>query len=77
MDAVKYRKMRNKVVNKLREAKNAFFCNLKPNSKDFWKAIKCLNRDTSSVPTLHKNDTMVNSSSEKANLTWAMFFTTF
>jgi len=56
------------VVNKLREAKNVFFCNLKPNSKDFWKALKCLNCDTSSVPTLHKNGTTANSNSEKATL---------
>ena len=68
-DAVKYWKMMNKMVNKLREAKNALFLhNLKPNSKDFWKAIKCLNCDTSSVPTLHKNGTMANSSSEKVTL---------
>ena len=66
--AVKYRKMRNKVVTKLREAKNAFFRKLKPNSKDFWKTIKCLNRDKLSIPTLHKNGTTANFNSEKASL---------
>jgi len=30
--------------------------------------VKCRNWDTSSVPTLHKNDTVANSSSEKATL---------
>jgi len=56
----------NKVVNKLRKAKNAVFLhNLELNSKDFWKAIKCLNCNTSSVPTLYKNGIMANSNSEK------------
>ena len=56
------------MVTKLREAKNDFFHKLKPSYKDFWKAIKCLNRDTSSIPTLHKNGTIANSNSEKATL---------
>jgi len=66
--AAKYRKMRNLVVKKLREAKNAFFRRLKPNSKDFWKAIKGLNREKSSVPTLHRNGTTANTNTEKATL---------
>jgi len=65
------------VVKNLREAKNSFFYKLKPNYKDFRKAIKCLNRDRSSVPTPNKNGTIANTNTEKLPCTaWAMLFTT-
>ena len=65
----KFRKLRNKVVKLMRSAKSSYFQRLNPkDKKQFWKAIKYLNKQQSSIPTLHYQDTAAESNSEKANL---------
>ena len=66
-DYAKYRKARNKVVSSLRSAKEAFFHELKPsNSKKFWKTVKCLNNNSSSIPTLTHDDVTHETDQDKA-----------
>ena len=65
----KYKKLRNKVVSLLREAKRSFFANIDPsNTKQFWKAIKLLNKSTTSIPSLTDGTSEATSSTEKANM---------
>ena len=65
----KFRKLRNKVLKMIRNAKSSYFKNLNPrNKKRFWKAVKYLNKQQSSIPTLHYHDTAAESDSEKASL---------
>ena len=65
----KFRKLRNKVVKLMGSAKSSYFQRLNPkDQKQFWKAIKYLNKQQSSIPTLHYQDTAAESNSEKANL---------
>ena len=53
----------------IRNAKSSYFKNLNPrNKKQFWKAVKYLNKQQSSIPTLHYHDTAAESDSEKASL---------
>ena len=50
----KYKKLRNEVVKMLREAKNSYFNRLNIGSrKQFWKAVKVLRKQQSTIPTLH------------------------
>ena len=43
-DHLKFKKLRNKVVAKLRHAKSEIVSNLHPhNQKEFWKVVKSLN----------------------------------
>ena len=50
-------------------AKSSYFKNLNPrNKKQFWKAVKCLNKQQSTIPTLHHQGTAAESDSEKASL---------
>ena len=54
----KFRRLRNKVVKMIRNAKSSYFKNLNPiNKKQFWKAVKCLNKQQSTIPTLHHHGT--------------------
>ena len=47
----KYKAMRNRVASELRFAKQSYFQRLNPkNSKDFWRAMKYLNRQKSTIP---------------------------
>lgn len=56
-DFTKYRQNRNKIVNYLRSAKQAYFGKLNPRKpKEFWKACKLLSK-TSSIPVLTNNST--------------------
>ena len=64
-DYAKYREARNNVVSNLRSAKSAYFH--KPsNSKKFWQAVKCLNKNCSSIPTLTHNNVSYESDEDKA-----------
>ena len=77
-DYAKYRKARNKVVSSLRSAKEAFFHELKPsNSKKFWKAVKCLNNNSSSIPTLIHDDVMHETDQDKADVLNSYFISCF
>ena len=52
-DLVKYKSLWNQVVALLRDSKVKFFTNLNPKSeKSFWSAVKYLNKQQSSIPTL-------------------------
>ena len=65
----KFRRLRNKVVKMILNAKSSYFKNLNPrNKKQFWKAVKCLNKQQSTIPTLHHQGTAAESDSEKASL---------
>ena len=72
----KYRAMRNKVASELRSAKRSYFQRLNPKkSKDFWRAIKYLNKQRSTIPTLvdeHKVE--ATSNIEKADMLNSFFF---
>ena len=74
----KYRKLRNKVVKMMRNAKSSYFKNLNPrNRKQFWKAVKYLNKQQSTIPTLSYHDATAESDSEKASLLNEFFSTCF
>ena len=65
----KFRKLCDKVLKMIRNAKSFYVKNLNPrNKKQFWKAVKYLNKQQSSIPTLHYQDTAAESDSEKASL---------
>jgi len=66
----KYKQIRNKVVSTLRKKKSEFFNNLKPNSKEFWRAVKVVQKQQSSIPTLSGN---ITDDKEKANVLNAHF----
>ena len=51
-----YNKKRNKVANMLKSAKLKYFKKLKSNPKHFWKVVKCLTKQTSSIPILKDNN---------------------
>ena len=53
-DQQKFRAARYKVTAMLRQSKSAFFAELAYSSqKQFWKAVKFINRTDCSIPTLH------------------------
>ena len=68
-DKLKYQSLRNKVVNMLRDSKSKFFNNLNPkSSKSFWSAVKYLNKQESSIPTLITNECSTETDEDKADL---------
>ena len=67
-DFTKYRQYRNKIVNYLRSAKQAYFGKLNPRKpKEFWKACKILSK-TSSIPVLTNNNSTAYTNVDKAEL---------
>ena len=65
----KYKRMRNRVMTMLRNGKKLFFQNLNPhNNKQFWKAMKYLRKQTSSIPNLSYNNVVSSMDQEKANM---------
>ena len=74
----KYRKLRNKVVKLLRNAKKSYLNNLDVRDKrKFWKTVKFLNKQQSSIPPLHHQGTTANSDHEKATMLNDFFSTCF
>ena len=62
----------------LRQSKHNFFKNLNPNSnKAFWKAVRCLNKKTSSIPTLTMSASTATTDRKKAELLNAHFSSCF
>ena len=62
-DHVKYKLKRNHVVTMLRTSKQLFFNKLNDaDSKTFWKTVRLLNHQQTSIPTLHHNGTAIESS---------------
>ena len=51
----------------LRQSKSAFFAELAHSSqKQFWKAVKLINRTDCSIPTLHEGPKLVDQNGDKA-----------
>ena len=74
----KFKKLRNKVVRLMRSAKSSYFQGLNPkDKKQFWKTIKYLNKQQSTIPTLNYQDTTAESNSEKVSLLNEFFSTCF
>ena len=71
----KYRAMRNRVATELRSAKRSYFQKLNPKkSKEFWRVMKYLKKQKSTIPTLvDDNNTEATSNSEKANMLNSFF----
>ena len=65
----KYRAARNRVTALIRLNKTKFFQSLRcSDSKDFWKAIKFLNKQETTIPTLIHNGSSYEASCDKANV---------
>ena len=65
----KYKKLRNKVVKMLREAKNSYLNRLNVGSrKQFWKAVKVLSTQQSTISTLHHQEDIAETNYEKATM---------
>ena len=74
----KYRAARNRVVALLRLSKAKYFNNLRSlDAKEFWKAIKLLSKQESSIPTLINNGTPVEDNRGKAVLLNEFFHSCF
>lgn len=64
-----YRNMRNKTVTMMRNAKKSFFSSLcMADKKKFWKTMKLLRKDQSTIPFLSYNDMTAQDDSGKANM---------
>ena len=76
--ALKYRKLRNETVKLLRSAKRSYLQQLDPrNKKQFWKAVKILSNQQSTIPTLSHQGTTAESDREKATMLNDFFSTCF
>ena len=74
----KYKRVRNRVVAMLRISKSIYFRNLGCSSqKDFWKAVKLIRREESSIPALKNGPTLATSNSDKALLLNEFFYSCF
>ena len=74
----KYRKLRNRVLTQLRASKATYFKQINPrDAKQFWKAVKYLNKSKTSIPALSRDDTTAHSDEEKAAMISEYFSTCF
>ena len=72
------KKLRNKVVKMLREAKNSYLNRLNLGSKkQFWKAVKILSKQQSMIPTLHHQEATAETNYEKATMLNGYFSSCF
>ena len=70
----KVQTLRNKVTSMLRTAKKRYFSNLNiSDQKHFWKALKKLVRNHSSIPVLSYNNTSAFTSQDKADVLSVFF----
>ena len=78
-DVEKYKRIRNRVVTQLRNAKSSYFRNLNPqsNSIKFWSAMKYLNKKHKSISVLNHGSVTANTNEEKANMLNSFFSTCF
>ena len=61
--------LRNTVTFMIRKSRRAYFNTLSStNKKQFWKAIKCLSKQKSTIPTLMLNDMSASTNSAKAKM---------
>ena len=78
VDRAKYNTMRNQVVYLLRESKKTYFSKLNhANVKEFWKTMKLLNHDSSTLPTLQDKGISIDSNIDKANVLNRFFYSCF
>lgn len=73
----RFKSLRNRVTSELRAAKQAFFKNLNPSNKSFWKLIKQLKGDQGTIPTLKYNDNTADSDELKASVLSEQFSKSF
>ena len=67
--AKRYQMLRNTVTSMIRKSRRAYFNTLSStNKKQFWKAIKCLSKQKSTIPTLMLNDVSASTNSAKAKM---------
>ena len=77
-DFSKYKRVRNRTLEKLYLAKRRYLRQLNPRDmKRFWKAMKFLNGRGKSVPTLSDGSGIACSGNEKANMLNKFFVTCF
>ena len=73
-DFEKYKQIRNRVVSQLCEAKSRFFKTINPrNAKQFWKAVKYLNKTRSSIPVLTDGNLTAHSDGDKVEILCDLF----
>ena len=76
--SAKFRSACNKVTSLLCRAKANYFKNLNPRDpKKFWKAVKYLNKQHSTIPTLQYGEQTANNDRQKAKMLNAYFSTCF
>ena len=76
--SAKFRSARIRVIGMLCRAKANYFKNLNPrDSKQFWKAVKYLNKQQSTITTLQHDEQTDNTDLQKAELLNTFFSTTF
>ena len=64
-----FKKLRNTVVSLMRKEKQKYFSNLTgANTKKFWKAVKHLNKNKQSIPTLEQDNVYAESDVDKADM---------
>ena len=77
-DRVKYTVKKNQVVAKLRNSKQSFFDELNSaDPKSFWKTVRLLNNQQSSIPTLQHNGIAFETASNKKLLLFLQLFQQF
>ena len=66
--ANRYKLLHNSVVSMIRKSRSTYFKNLNTsNKKQFWKTIKYLSKQKSTIPTLSSNDVSASTDSSKAS----------
>ena len=74
----KYKHQRNYVVKLLRKSKQDFFQQLNTrDAKTFWKTVRILNRQESSIPALEVNNTIIDTGLDKARALNNFFYSCF
>jgi len=67
--AKRYKVLRNSVTSMIRKSRATYFKNINPaNKKQFWKTIKYLNKQRSTIPTLAVSNVSASTDSAKATL---------
>ena len=67
--SAKFRSARNRVIGMFHRAKANYFKNLNPrDSKKFWKAVKYLNKEQSTIPILQHGEQTASTDLQKAKL---------
>ena len=74
----RFKSARNRVTSLLRKAKRQYFHRIKPSEpKKFWKFVKALSKNRSSIPALKFNDILYESDEQKAAVLNSFFSSCF